>query len=155
MKKLKICLVSILLICFVVSVAWAGKTWKEMNLQDCTIVGVLNTANGAVFTSDIVSTTSTVTLRTNQTGKIFDNYGSTYPFRITLPAWALGLIYTVTISTSESTYIVPGSTARILRLTNTTGDSIASTTVGSSIVLVATGVSTWVPRELGSWSDTD
>lgn len=41
MKKLKIFLIISLIFCFA-STVWAGKTWKEMNLQDCTVVGTLS-----------------------------------------------------------------------------------------------------------------
>jgi len=153
MKKLFSVLLVILLIPFLFGIAGAAKTWKGMNLEDCVIVGGLTTENGTVVTSDVNTKTASYSLTASDTGKGFDNYGATGAITYTLPAWALGLQYTFTLSDSYSVIIDAPTGARILRLTNADADSIAADLAGESVTLTATGISTWVPREIGTWVD--
>lgn len=120
-------------------------------LTDATLIDPVIT--GAKITPSVTATVISTNIDASQTGQIIDNYGAATIVSFNLPAWALGLHYTFTVSTAESLAIVPQSTSRILRLTNATGCSISSVTVGDSVVLIATGVSTWVPREIGTWVD--
>ena len=145
----------VLLVCFVASAGYAVKSWKSMYIEDCTIIGTLSTPNGVAITSDVNTKTAAYSVAATDKGKVFDNYGATGSITYTLPAWALGLQYTFTVSTAQSVVINPPDTSIILRLTDAVGDSIWADAAGESVTLVATGISTWVPRELGTWTDAN
>lgn len=152
MKKLLSILIVLFLIPFLCGSAGAAKTWKGMNLEDCTVVGTLSTENGAVVTSDVNIKTASYSVLSSDTGKVFDNYGAgtiTY----TLPAWAKGLQYTFTVSTAADIIVEPNTADTIVRITDTAGDSAQSVVLGSSMTIIGTGIDIWMPRELGTWID--
>ncbi|MCF7811455.1 hypothetical protein K9N50_10760 [bacterium] len=152
-KQIKTFITVMLLIVFGFTTVYAAKTWKSMNLEDCAVVGNLSTENGTVLTSDVTVKTADYSLLATDKGKVFDNYGATGNIKYTLPTWALGLFYTFTVTTAQSVYIDAPVGSMILRLTDTEADSIYSATPGDSITLIASGVSTWTPREIGTWTD--
>jgi len=152
-SSFRVFLACVLLIFFVSGSVYAAKTWKGMNLEDCTVVGNMLTENGTVMTSDVNVKTADYSLLATDKGKVFDNYGATGDIKYTLPTWALGLFYTFTLTTAQSVYIDAPVGAMILRVTDADSHSVYSVTAGSSMTLVASGVSTWTPRELGTWVD--
>jgi hypothetical protein len=159
MKKYKILLVSVIMVLFMITAAYATKSWKNINIEDCAISGgtIVNVAE----TKAIKSKTSDYTITAAETGSVFDNYGATATSVVLkLPEWAAGLTYTAIVTTTQSSplygiTIEPTDTAHIIRLTDKAGDKIWADLAGESITLVATGVSTWTPREFGTWTDAD
>ena len=134
----------------------SGGTMSGSTLSGTTTnSGRIDTPNGTMLTSDVTVKTGSYSVQTTDKGKVFDNYGATGDIKYTLPTWALGLFYTFTLTTAQSVYIDVPAGAMILRVTNADADSVYSVTAGDSMTLVASGVSTWTPREIGTWTDGD
>lgn len=101
---------------------------------------------------------STTALTKEDCGKVIVNSaGATVQPLPALTASTVGCRLTFIVVDSSAFNINPDDSDIIQILTNSAGDSIASSTVGNSVVLEGISVSIWAPvgKEQGTWTDSN
>jgi len=90
-----------------------------------------------------------------QTGSTFTNEDATGDTTVTLPEAAAGLIFTFYVLAAEALIVTAaeGDTIRIGASETVTGGSVTSSTVGSSLTLMAMNENSWCAvSAVGTWA---
>lgn len=114
----------------------------------------ITTINYAVVSS---TKASSYNVLTTDSGTVFDNQGVTGNANFLLPAAAKGLIYTFIVSDSDGLTLVAdtGHTIRVAASVTVSGGTVAATTIGNAITIVAISSTEWYATSvIGTWTIT-
>jgi hypothetical protein len=114
--------------------------------------------NGQLGSLGLPITTSTsYTATTAESGATFANVDATGEITLTLPAASAGLQYCVYVHAAYTMTLKLNNTDQIHHLTNSAGDRLQNAgTAGDSVCLLALDDAAWIPlQETGTWSDAD
>lgn len=103
----------------------------------------------------VIPNTATATPAVNDSGTVYTNEGDADGSNIILPTAAAGLHFTVCVMAAQ-TLTITANTSDLIRIgsaVTAAAGSITSSTIGSSITLVAVNAETWLATaSVGSWS---
>jgi len=88
-------------------------------------------------------------------GTVMTNEGATGAVTFTLPDVITGMHIFFAVVANQTVLIDPNGTEQILRLTDTGGDRISSSTVGSIVHLFGLTETQWGAIESGTWADAN
>ena len=115
-----------------------------------------NTDPAAIKSAVLVSpkATTPITVVKLDSGTVFTNEGASAKIVYNLPTAAAGLTYTFVVQDADGIQVVAasGDTIRIAASVSAAAGNIDSTTIGSTVVLVAINATEWIAiTSLGTW----
>lgn len=112
---------------------------------------------GILYQESVVSKTQAVSpysVLTTESGRTFTNEGATSIVTFSLPTAAAGLIYSFAVQDADGIIVDAntGDTINIAGSVSATSGNATSTTIGSTLTLVAINATEWVAvKSLGTW----
>lgn len=111
--------------------------------------------SGAISATVTAQATTPKTLAASESGTIFSNEGATGAITFNLPTAVANYVYTFIVQDADGINITAAAadTIRFGGTVTATAGTISSTTIGSTITLVAINATEWVATSLiGSWA---